>query len=398
MRIAINLAREYVGGITSSNINLMNYLYGQDYEFIGVELTSRIYMKGPVMFRSFAPEVFDHHIVNIHHLPIMEVLEKSSNLKQVETAYREAINIVRGILRETNPDVVLLSGTYYLPWIISVAAEAEKIPVVLWYSGVLARETVSQPEPIKSIFKDMEKSIVQRASRVIFPSDICKDVVEKEVTKKKIAKSFVIPNPISSIFTEPCATESSMDRRIAAVGRYSRIKNFDRFFELHKTLLKRKWSHTASFVTNTDFKIKKLPKTLDLLPPMTPEGLKKYYLTQGLVICPSSFETFGNVPMEAACLGIPVLVSETMGCAEILKQVGLGNMVISFDDINQVADRAQQLCGQYIMPKQLNMLKRLLDHRFIGEEIRAVLHDAIKRVGLARHSSSESRPRLPLGS
>ncbi|MDP3771830.1 MAG: glycosyltransferase [bacterium] len=109
------------------------------------------------------------------------------------------------------------------------------------------------------------------------------------------------------------------------------------------------------------------------------EGLKKFYLAQGLILCPSTFETFGNVPMEAACLGIPVLVSDKMGCAEILKKVGLANMVISFDDIGKVADRAQELCGQSILPGQLNALKRILDNNFVSEEIRAVLDDSARK-------------------
>ena len=173
--------------------------------------------------------------------------------------------------------------------------------------------------------------------------------------------------------------EYSLERRIAAVGRYSKVKNFDSFFALHKELLRRKWRHSAYFVTNPDARIKKLPRTIEVLPPMTPDGLKKFYISQGLIICPSTFETFGNVPMEAACLGVPVLVSDKMGCAEILKKVGLENMVISFDDIGKVADRVQQLCGQSILPRQLNALKRILDNHLISEEINAVLLNVIKR-------------------
>lgn len=112
---------------------------------------------------------------------------------------------------------------------------------------------------------------------------------------------------------------------------------------------------------------------------MTTEGLKKFYLSQGLIVCPSLFEIFGNVPMEAACLGIPVLVSDTMGCAEVLKKVGLANMVISFDDIGKVTDRAQELCGQSILPRQLNALKRILDNNFVSEEIRAILDNVVRK-------------------
>ena len=384
MKIAINLTRDNVGGITSSNLNLVNYLYKLDYEFIGLELTSRIYMKGPPLFRHFDPEVFDHHILNIHHLPLMDALKRSRTIKDVENVYKEPIKIIRGILNETRPDVVLLSGTYYLPWLISIAAKKENIPVILWYSGVLSKETEHYPDTLRKLFLSMEKAVVKNSSQIIFPSVLCKKIVEELVVKGKIKNSYVVPNPVASIFTDPSAVDASIERRIAAVGRYSKIKNFDTYFALHSELQKRKWRHTASFVTNPDANLKTMPKSVELLPSMAAEGLKKFYLSQGLIVCPSTFETFGNVPMEAACLGIPVLVSETMGCAEVLKKVGLANMVISFDDIGKVTDRAQELCGQSILPKQLNALKRILDNNFVSEEIRAVLDNAAKKNNFAQ--------------
>lgn len=164
MKIAINLTRDNVGGITSSNLNLVNYLYKLDYEFIGLELTSRIYMKGPALFRHFDPEVFDHHIINIHHLPLMDVLKHSKILRETESAYKETIKIIRGILNETRPDVVLLSGTYYMPWLISIAAKKEKLPVILWYSGALSKETEHYPDKLKKLFLSMEKSVVKNSA------------------------------------------------------------------------------------------------------------------------------------------------------------------------------------------------------------------------------------------
>jgi len=376
MRIAINLTRENVGGITSSNINLINYLYKLNYEFIGLELTSRMYQKGPAIFRCYTPDIFDHHVINIHHLSLMDALEKSETLKDVEKIFNEPIKILRNILKNNRPEVVLLSGTYYLPWLISIASKKEKIPVVLWYSGVLSKETEHYPDKIKKLFLSMEKAVLKNSTRIIFPSALCKKTVEQTVLKRKITNSYIVPNPVASTFTDPSAVDVSTDRRIAGVGRYSKIKNFDAFFALHLELKKRKWRHTASFVTNPDANLKKMPRTIETLPSMTVEGLKKFYLSQGLIVCPSTFETFGNVPMEAACLGIPVLVNENMGCAEILKKVGLANMIISFDNIGKVADRAQELCGQSILPTQLNALKRILDTNFVSEEIRAILNDS----------------------
>ncbi len=377
MKVAINLTREKVGGITSSNINLINYLYKLNYEFTGIELVSRMHMEGPALFRSFAPEIFDHHIISIHHLPLHKILRRSNSLQEVKKAYREPIKIIRKVLKENRPDVVLLSGTYYLPWLISIAAKKEKIPVVLWYSGVLTKEMEHSSPKNRRLFLWVEKAIIKNASKIIFPSELCKQTVQELVTKRKIRNGYIIPNPIASIFTDPSVVDDSQDRTIAAVGRYSIIKNFDKFFELELELQKRKWRHTASFVTNPDANLENMPKSIKLLPSMKPDELKKFYLTQGLIVCPSIFETFGNVPMEAACLGVPVLVNETMGCAEILKKVGLENMVISFDDISKVADRVEQLCDQSILPKQLNALKKILDTNFVSEEIRVVLNEAV---------------------
>jgi len=380
MKVAINLTREKVGGITSSNINLINYLYKLNYEFIGIELVSRVHMEGPALFRSFAPEIFDHHIISIHHLPIHKILRRSNSLQEVRKAYREPIKIIRKILKENRPDVVLLSGTYYLPWIISIAAKKEKIPILLWYSGVLAKETEHSSPKFRKTFLWIEKEIVKNASKIIFPSELCKKTVEELVTKRKVKNGHIIPNPMASIFTDPSVVDESEDRTIAAVGRYSRIKNFDKFFEVHCELQRRKWRHTASFVTNPDADLQNMPKSINVLPSMKADALKKFYLSQGLIICPSAFETFGNVPMEAACLGVPVLVNDTMGCAEILKKVGLENMVISFDDTGKVADRVEQLCDQVILPKQLNALKGLLDTNVVSEQIRAVLDETANKV------------------
>jgi len=378
LKIAINLNREYVGGITSSNINLIMHLYRADYEFVGLELNNKMYMKGAAIFRNFAPEIFDHHIINVHHLSLKNIIAKAKTIKDVEKAYHEPIKVIRDILKEVKPDLVLLSGTYHIPWLISIAAKREKVPIALWYAGILSRETQSKSDHARKLFASLEKSIVSRATHVIFPSQICKDIVEAEVTKSKIKKSYIISNPVASIFTDPCVREYSMERKIAAVGRYSKIKNFDAFFELHKELLKQDWKHNAFFVTDRDAVIDNLPKTIELLAPMSPKELKKFYLSQCLIVCPSTFETFGNVPMEAACLGVPVLVSDKMGCSEVLKKVGLENMVISFDDMSKVVLRAKELCGQSILPKQLNALKALLDNRLVSEKINTILINTAK--------------------
>ena len=53
-------------------------------------------------------------------------------------------------------------------------------------------------------------------------------------------------------------------------------------------------------------------------------------------------------------------------------------MVISFEDSNKVTERVKQLCGQQILPRQINNLRKILDPQVINAEIMSVLRNAIK--------------------
>ncbi|MFA6324842.1 MAG: glycosyltransferase [Candidatus Paceibacterota bacterium] len=374
MKIATNVAREYIGGISRSNVNFINSLDEKKEEIIGIELNSRRYMLGPTIFQHFSTNLFNHHIINIHDIPIGKAIKSSKNLKSLEKKYRPIINIIKDIFKKERPDVVFLNGTYYIPWIMSIAAYELKIPIVLRYAGVYTKETESFKPKAKKFFNEIEKSFQKRVSHFIFPSRLCLEVVEKEIIKKEIKNSFIVPNSFKIPEKEIIFT--SAERRIAAVGRWDKIKNFRSFFNVHKVLKKEGWEHEASFITGSS-KIKNMPKTINRFTSMTHDELLKFYSSQGLIICPSLFETFGNVPMEAVCMGVPVLVSENMGCADILKTSGLSSMVMSFDNTKEVAERVKKLCGQQILPKQINNLRKTLDPEVVNAKIMSILRSAI---------------------
>ena len=75
----------------------------------------------------------------------------------------------------------------------------------------------------------MEKAVVKNSTQIIFPSELCRKTVEELVVKHRIKNGYVIPNPVASIFTDLSAVDASIERRIAAVGRYTRVKNFNKF-------------------------------------------------------------------------------------------------------------------------------------------------------------------------
>lgn len=139
----MNVTRDYLGGITISNINLLNFLHGTGRGVMGIELNGRKYMPGATAFWHFSPDWFEHHIINIHDQPIIKQINNSKNLKELENRYRPTIKMLKKILSQERPDVVLLNGTYYMPWLLSIAAHELKIPIVLRYAGVLTKETAS---------------------------------------------------------------------------------------------------------------------------------------------------------------------------------------------------------------------------------------------------------------
>ncbi len=373
----MNITREYLGGITISNANLLTFLEDSGKVTIGIEVNSKIHVRGATAFWHLNPDTFEQHIFNICEKPLEKMIKEVRTLKELEAAYRPFINKIKVVLKREYPDVMLLNGTYYIPWMISIAAAELKIPMVLRYAGVLSREVRWMSPKARKIFLAMEKSFKKRIHSYIFPSQITRQIVEKEVYKSAVKRAYIIPNPVkipASIELRP-----PVDRRIAIVGRFTPIKNFEAFFQIDKILNRQKWKHESTFVTALNGS-KKIPKSINIMAPMRPEGLFEFYMSQGLIVSPSHFETFGNVPMEAACLGVPVLVNENMGSAEILKLAGLSNMVMPFDDLYAVAERIKKLCGQQIMPHQLNNLRKRLNPKLINEQILGVLKATAKSV------------------
>ncbi|MFA5208399.1 MAG: glycosyltransferase [Candidatus Paceibacterota bacterium] len=381
MKVAINITREPLGGITSVNLNLLNYLHGSNISFLGIELNAFRKFKSPKAYRHLSPSWFDHQIISICDFSINEIVKNANSLKDVEEKFKSIIEIVRDILRKEKPDVFLINGTYYIPWILSIAARKEGIPIVLWYAGVLAKETAHFKQNQRDIFLEMEKNIIKNSSSIIFPSQICKDVILNEISNsKKVKGGYVIPNPISPIFTKEKKQGKVLTNKIVFIGRDTPIKNIEAFISLHSLLKRKGWKHEATIVNGKEHKaIKNMPSDIKIIPMMPNGEMSSFYQKQGLVISPSHFETFGNVPVETACTGTPVLVNKNMGCAEVFYQAGLEEMVVDFDDLELVANKTINFCGKKIEPSKVKNLKDLVDCENISQKIIKILKDFSKK-------------------
>lgn len=375
MKVALNITREPLAGITSTNVSLLDNLHESDTTFAGIELNGYRVFKSPVVYRHLSPQWFAHHIISICDFRLGDILKKSRSLKDVERYFKPIIALVRDILKKERPNILLVNGTYFVPWILVVAARKEKIPIVVWYAGVLSREVGHMNPKARRIFGEMERAVVRSAKRVIFPSELCKKIVREEVANiRSVRGGRIVSNPIAPLFTRISPVHSPVERRIAFVGRDTPIKNLEAFSALHKELLKLGWEHEATIVSDLSKKtLKKIPKTIKVIPSMLATELAVFYSTQGLIVSPSRFETFGNVPIEAVCSGIPVLVSENMGCAEVLRESGLDRMVADFSDVRMTAHRVIELCAQSISSRHINNLRKRVDTKYVAHKIVSAL-------------------------
>ena len=371
MKIATNVQRDAFGGITISNLALFDWLADKDDLIVGIECVTGRHFAGPNIFRHYEPSFFSHHIISC-----IDIFSRYpwGSAHRIEKNWAILIETTKDILREESPDVVLVNGTYFASWILAQAARSLNIPIALRYAGVMQREISHLGYFARRRFLTYERWIVNSAQSIIFPSTLCKTVVENDVMQRKIDDGVVIPNPVQEVAPVFRASGRRSRYTIAAIGRWSRIKNFQSFVALHEKLIADKWPHRAIMITSRIDKSFIIPETIERRPSMSQEALRAFYRSIDLLVVPSHFETFCNVAAEAVMFGASVLVSENVGFAEVLKRAGLKRMVIpSFDDPKVVAAAVRRLAKTRLTKKEWQAVYRIVNPQDVHEALVDVL-------------------------
>lgn len=375
MKIATNVHRDAFGGITISNLALFDWLEDKEDTIVGIEIITERHILGPVIFRRYLPSFFSHHIINGIDVIPRYSWEKRGNPRR---KWKILIETTKNILRQEAPDILLVNGTYNTPWIVAQAANELGIPIVLRYAGVLQKEVSHKNFFIRKRLLAYEKWLASTAAAIIFPSVICKRTVEKEILGCSVKRNFVIPNPAATI--KSCVRRNSGRFTLAAIGRWTRVKNFQAFIALHNQLLHEEWQHRAVMVTSYWDKRFGHSETIEQKQSMSHEDLLKFYKSVDLLVVASHFETFCNVAAEALVSGTSVLVSKNVGFSEILIKAGLKRMVIdSFDDPSKVAEAVKRLAKTKLLKKELKKVVSLLEPQDIHQRILNVLNQILKR-------------------
>lgn len=377
MVIATNVNRDAFGGITISNLALFDWLENKEDSIIGVEFFVSRRTTAALVFRRYDPVFFQHHIVNALDIFARDPWYAIGSERSLRKKWAVLVDTTKAILREGKPDVVLVNGTIFSSWIMKAAAQELNIPIVVRYAGVLKKETTEFGFFARRHLMRHEQSIAQSAHTIVFPSTVCREVVETEIIGKTLKDAVVIPNPAERGVPVPKRRKASV-YTIAAVGRWTSVKNFPAFVALHRELLRSRWKHQAILVTTSADRAREVaPKTMKIRPAMDTAQLRAFYRSVDLVVVPSHFETFSNVAAEALLLGTPVLVSEQVGFADILKAAGLKRMVIpSFEDPAVVASAIKKLAKTKLSAKERAEVARLIDPQRVHDRLLRVLRSA----------------------
>ena len=266
MKVLTNIKFAHTAGIAQVVLSFMDFVEkskGKDLNIVAVTILN----KNKKTFKKTSTNKTSTVSIGAVIPDIAQVVNKAKNLAEVKKAYEKVISAYQTVIKKEKPDLILINGTYFMPWCLLQASERESVPAVLHYHGVLMKEVVNWGTRQKKIFLEMEKCFDKKDMFYIFPSEITKNVVEKEVFKHKIKKLAVIPNPISAHFFDgkDIVHEISQKRNIGIVSRWTGIKNV----QFCENLAKYNSKNGNKFVVNVITDISKSHKSF-----------KSYYFSQ----------------------------------------------------------------------------------------------------------------------
>jgi glycosyltransferase involved in cell wall biosynthesis len=350
MKILTNIQTSQVAGITqtlSSFINFVSSDKKNKTNIVGVDILPNHSGEPAIVKKTEGAYSLISAYLNTPH--IIETIKKADSIETLKGIYTPVIETYALLIKSEQPDLILINGTYYMPWCLLQAAQMLGVPTVLHYHGSLTKETEHWQGKARELFKAMEKDFDADNLAYVFPSSLAKDVVEKEVFGHAIKKFTVLPNPVPLHFFE--AKPKRGKKHVGIVGRWTRIKNT----KFSKMLARYNLSkggelklHVVSDLKRNSPDRNDFGSMMHFRNPMSPEKLSSFYSQMGVILSPSFFETYGNVAKEAVASGTPALVSSNMGVAETFSSLGLKDWIIDFNSPKAVYDRIKEMNGERV--------------------------------------------------
>lgn len=381
MKILTNIQTSQLGGIGQTLHNLISYLEKENSEkvqIVGVDVVSEPNSceKG-IFYRDSKDSVLKIVSVAVRTPYFGDVLKNVKNVDEIKDKYAELIETYVGLIKNECPDLILINGTYFVPWCLFQAGKQLGIPMVLHYHGILTKETAHYAPELRKLVKEMEQTFDNENLLYIFPSNLAKTTVENEVFGHAVSRSAVVPNSIPNHFFNIKTTGLTKD--IAFIGRWSAIKNPEFIKKISRYDTGKNGDYSFNIVSDTKTAQNRIGKgfsNINYHEPMNSKNLAKFYGNMGIILSPSYFETYGNVAQEAIASGIPALVGPNMGIAETFREFGLSQYIVDFSSTKNVYEKIKDLSGRPISANVRKMLKLNLTSQIVNERLVRILRGA----------------------
>ncbi|MEK7649866.1 MAG: glycosyltransferase family 4 protein [Patescibacteria group bacterium] len=375
MKILTNIRFYNVAGIAQSLSQFIAYIghSRKNMRVIGVDIQRPGEARDDKRAFALKDSHFSLRHRTIDFIGIGDAIKQSHTLEDIKKLYEPIIAAYEQAIIKEQPDLVLLNGTYFLPWCLLQAANRQHKKTVLHYHGLLTKETENWFDHARNIFGAMERSFDRDDMHYIFPSQLARQAVEADVFGHTIKHATIIPNPVPMhFFTKPRALKKKRKKDIGLVSRWTKIKN-PQFFASLAHHNKRHWDDMR-FTSVTDLPTRHIVKTkfrnvITFQPAVSNKNLAAFYRSMDVIISPSHFETYGNVAQEAVASGTPALISANMGVAETFKSLGLEHLIVSFDSVASVHRKIREISNQGIDPEVQYQMREMLNPSVLHEKL-----------------------------
>lgn len=103
--------------------------------------------------------------------------------------------------------------------------------------------------------------------------------------------------------------------------------------------------------------------------------LARYYTAADVLVLPSGAgETWGLAVNEAMCFGLPIVVSDAVGCAPDLVRNNENGFVVPLGDVSAFAEKLEMIARDPTWKKRLGAAsRRIIEHYDYREDVRGIL-------------------------